>query len=168
MDERKKRTNLNKEIIEFIESHPQSIYTKGIRLQQVWERIAGVQELEHTDNIVRGTGKKGIIIVYVDSSHWAAELSTKCELYRIMLENEIKEEIKELKFLVTRKTALKKTFQKISKLKEEEDTKNKPIKLNLEEDRHARELVVEVENKELQKGLCSLFQSTPRSRYKVP
>jgi hypothetical protein len=158
-EERKKKTSLNKEISEFIKAHPQSIYTKGFRLQQVWENIASEKELEHTDNIARATDKKETILIYVDSSHWAAELSTKRELYRILLEQELNESINEVKFLVTRKASLKKIFQKKLKQSAAAKKEERSIALNKEEDRYAREMVSVINNEELRTRLYNAIKT---------
>jgi len=74
-----------------------------------WEKVASPHFLEHTDNVVYSSkSKDNTILVYVDSAAYANELTMDKELYRILMEKETKKEIKDIKFLVSRKSALRK------------------------------------------------------------
>ncbi|MDR2035627.1 MAG: DciA family protein [Coriobacteriales bacterium] len=117
--QRKRDTvSLADEISEYLGSIPVST----MNLLDCWQRAAAPHLLEHTDNVVyenRPTKKggdkqedaaqKNIVLVYVDSPAYAAELSMDKELYRLKLQQETKKEITDIKFLVSRKTALRKS-----------------------------------------------------------
>lgn len=152
-DVRSKKTNLNKELKNFINANSQNSYPQTMQLQQVWENIASEKELINTDNITRSSDKKNIILIYVVNSHWAAELSTKKELYRIMFEKELKEEIKEVKFLVNRKAALKKSFKIKKEQQQAQQKKEKSISLNNEEEAYTQKMLEKIKNNELKEKL---------------
>ena len=74
-----------------------------------WQLTAPPHLLKHTDNVVYSTRSEGTeILVYVDSGAYAAELTMDKELYRRKLEQVIEKEIDDIKFLVSRKTMLRK------------------------------------------------------------
>jgi hypothetical protein len=92
-----------------------------MNLFDCWQRVAAPELLTHTDNVVyenRSAKKhkeeqrellhKNIVLVYVDSPAYATELSMNKELYRLRMQQETKKEITDIKFLVSRKTALRK------------------------------------------------------------
>jgi ribosome-interacting GTPase 1 len=154
---------LGAEADSFVLEHSSERFTRGMRLQKAWEAIAPPRALDHTDNVVFSVkAKKPCILVYVDDSHWAAELGTQKELYRILIEKETGWEIDDLKFYVTRKTMFKKLFKK-QKEKERQEQQGAKIKtaipLNEAEDRYARELVSQIQNKQLQEGLYKAIKA---------
>jgi hypothetical protein len=155
---KKKATKLGWEAGAFISAHKTSAFSRGIELQNTWEKIATPQALEHTDNVVFSTKNTDTeILIYVDSSHWAAELGTQKELFRILMEKEMGREIKNINFLVTRKASLRKIFKK---QKEEKKASNdKAVPLTKSEDRYARELVSGVQNKDLQNRLYKAMKA---------
>lgn len=71
------------------------------RAAQAWYRLAGDSVTSHT------TGahvRDGEMVVYVDSSVWATELSALAEEYRTRINAEIGEEsVKSMRFVVSRK-----------------------------------------------------------------
>ena len=74
-----------------------------------WEKVAAPHLLEHTDNVVYDSkSKNNSIIVYVDSAAYANELTMDKELYRMKMQKEVKKEIADIRFVVSRKTALRK------------------------------------------------------------
>jgi len=74
-----------------------------------WEKVAAPHFLEHTDNVVYDSkSKNNTILVYVDSAAYANELTMDKELYRMLMQKETKKEIADIRFLVSRKTALRK------------------------------------------------------------
>jgi hypothetical protein len=149
----KKAIRLSTQAGYFVQNHSTQEFSRGMRLQNAWETIATPQVLLHTDSTVFSKRKHDPgVIIYVDTSHWAATLGAQRELYRILLEKETGWEIPSLKFYVTRDVSFKKFFKK----KERHDKKNKEkiaIPLIEKEDRYARELVSIVQNKELQERL---------------
>ncbi|MDR1088400.1 MAG: DciA family protein [Coriobacteriales bacterium] len=79
-----------------------------LNLLACWQRTAPERLLAHTDNVVYSTqSKETELLVYVDSAVYAAELSLDKELYRIRMEQELEKELHDIKFLVSRKTALR-------------------------------------------------------------
>jgi hypothetical protein len=97
--------------------------------------------------------KQPTLLVYVDSSAWAAELSMKKELYKLLLIQELGQNIEDILFLVSRKVALKKAFTKreVQNPSYIEDVPSIP--LTQEEQGHARELVEGVSDNELKTRL---------------
>jgi hypothetical protein len=145
----KKTTKLSWEIGDYIKAKTKPSFSQGIELHTAWEKVASPPALEHTDNVVFSLRNKNKeILVYVDSSHWAAELGTQKELLRILMEKETGWQIETITFLVTRKASLRKIFQKQKEAKSANNDKSIP--LTKSEDRYARELVAGIQNKELQ------------------
>lgn len=107
-----------------------SLSKPRLNLLTCWHNVAAPHVLEHTDNVVyeKSSQKKAkrlspervdikqkeqdeqnnVVLVFVDSSVYAAELSMDKELYRIRMQQETKKEISDIKFLVSRKTSLRK------------------------------------------------------------
>jgi hypothetical protein len=154
----KKVQKLSWEAGDFIKKHTSPQYARGIELQNAWEKVASRAALEHTDNVVFSKKNKGTeICVYVDSSHWAAELNTQAHLTRILLEKETGWEIEKISFYVTKKAAFKKIFQK--QREQKKASEEIAIPLTQEEDSYARELVAGITNKELQDKLYKAMKA---------
>jgi hypothetical protein len=155
----KKAVRLYVKAGDFIQAHSSKEFSRGIRLQTAWESIATPQVLTHTDNVVFAPKKDSTVLVYVENSHWAAELENQKELYRILLERETDWHIDEIKFLITKKISLKKLFIK----KNNEDNTEGKRKIALphteKEDRYARELVSEIQDKELKERLYKAIKA---------
>lgn len=154
----KKTQKLSWEVGGFIKKHANPRYSRGIELQNAWEKTASPEALKHTDNVVfskKGNGKE--ICVWVDTSHWAAELSTQAHLYRVLLEKETGWELEKIGFYVTRKTAFKKIFKKQREQKNPDRETSIPLTEN--EDRYTRELVMGISNKELQDKLYKAMKA---------
>jgi hypothetical protein len=105
-----------------IDEYLRKIPVSTMNLQDCWKRVAAPSFLAHTDNVVyenRSTKKnkesqevlphKNIVLVYVDSPAFATELSMNKELYRLRMQQETKKDIADIKFLVSRKTAQRKS-----------------------------------------------------------
>ncbi|MDR2714612.1 MAG: DUF721 domain-containing protein [Coriobacteriales bacterium] len=82
---------------------------QGFKLQRAWEAVAAPQIKKHVCKIMFSKHKehtknkqKRTVIVYVESSPWAAELRMQQEYYRLRLEHELGEPLNEVKFLVSR------------------------------------------------------------------
>ena len=161
MDERNKRiTKLNWETNRYINSNSKDGLSRVMQLQSAWEKIASPVALENTDNIVYSNKtKKPEILVYVDNSHWAAELESQKELYRILLEKELRQKVSDVKFLVTRKAAYKKIFKKWREKNTSTKSKERAIPLTKEEDRHAREMVSVVKDEKLRNSLYKAMKA---------
>jgi len=161
MDERNKKiTRLNWETNRFINRNTKEGLSQAIQLQSAWEKVASQKALENTDNITFSTrSKKTEILVYVGNSHWAAELESQKELYRILLEKETGLKIYDLKFLVTRKAAYKKTFMKWREKTAANKARERAIPLTKEEDRHAREMVSKIKDEKLQNALYKAMKA---------
>jgi hypothetical protein len=149
----KDTTRLSTEINNFIKNNSSERFSRSMRLQKAWEVVASPQALKYTDNVVFSTKSKyPCVLVYVENSHWAAELGTQKELYRLLLEQETGWEISDLKFFVTRKVMFKKLFQK-KKGDQQEEARTTPLPLDEDEDRYARELVSQIKDERLKTRL---------------
>ena len=81
----------------------------SFELQHAWEHIASPQVREHTDGIMFSKRDKDpVILIYVNDSSWAAELSMQKEFYRIRMEEELGKTVKEVRFIVSRIASLRK------------------------------------------------------------
>jgi len=161
MDERNKKiTKLNWETNRYINRNSKGGLSRAIQLQSAWEKIASPTALENTDNITYSNkGRKTEILIYVDSSHWAAELESQKELYRILLEKELKQKVSDIKFLVTRKAAYKKTFMKWREKTTTNRARERAVPLTKEEDRRAREMVSVVKDEKLRNSLYKAMKA---------
>ena len=105
--------NLSKELRRYSQKGNNQTEIKNLRLQQAWEKVAPESALTHSDNIVfKNNTNSSIVLVFLDSSQWAAELSLQSEILRILLNRELGAQIEEMIFLVSRNTAQKKNFQR--------------------------------------------------------
>jgi len=104
----RKAVSLNDALGECVET----LVPEGARqtswLWRTWEKVASAYVREHTDNVVFGKNKETVILVYVEDSSWAAELTMQKEFYRLRMESELSRPISEVKFLVSRKAYLRK------------------------------------------------------------
>jgi len=93
----------------FVEEHVPKATRIGLELQRAWENIASPHVLEHTDTVMFSKREKEpIILIYVDDSVWAAELNMQKEFYRINFQEILAQPIAEVRFFVSRVTALRK------------------------------------------------------------
>jgi len=161
MDDRnRKLTRLNWETNRFINRNSKEGLSQAIQLQSAWEKVASQKALENTDNITFSVrSKKPEILIFVGSSHWAAELESQKELFRILLEKETGLKIYDVKFLVTRKAAYKKTFMKWREKTTANRSREKAIPLTKEEDRHAREMVSKIQDEKLRNALYKAMKA---------
>jgi len=161
MEERNKKiTKLNWEINRYINSNTKDGLSQALQLQSAWEKIAPPVALENTDNIAYSTKtKKTEILVFVDNSHWAAELESQKELYRILMERELKKKVSDIRFLVTRKAAYKKAFKKWRERNPATKPKERAVPLTKEEDRHARLMVSVVKDEKLRNVLYKAMKA---------
>jgi len=131
-----------------------------IRLQEAWEKIAPSQALQHTNNITISRKKKDpLILIYVENSHWAAELGTQKEFYRMLLEKEMKMKVPDIVFLVTQKKQYNRTFIKNKENGIKENDKEISIALTQEEDGYARELTLRIKDEELRNKLYKAMKA---------
>jgi len=161
MDERNKKiTRLSWETNRYLNKHSKEDLSSAIQLQNAWEKVASAAALENTDNIAYSSKtKKAEILVFVDNSHWAAELGTQKELYRMLLERETGKQIHDIRFLVTRKASYKKNFLKWREKTTTAKAKDRSVPLTKEEDRHARQMVSVVRDEKLQKALYKAMKA---------
>ena len=104
--EKREPVFLGDEIARYLEKLPMA--KRGLLVH--WEKVASSRFLEHTDNVVYCTrSKNNTILVYVDNAAYAAEMSMDKELYRLRMQQETKQKISDIKFLVSRRAALRKT-----------------------------------------------------------
>jgi len=104
-----KTVSLSEVVDAYIREHVPENARQLSALWRAWERTASDRVREHTDSVVYGKNNTPpVVLVYVDDSSWAAELSMQREFYRIRLEEELGRPVSEVKFLVSRKTFLRK------------------------------------------------------------
>jgi hypothetical protein len=155
-----KITKLSQEIHGFMSNNSTEQFSRSMRLQAAWEAVAPPQALQHTDNVVFSPKTKdSTVLVYVENSHWAAELGTQKELYRILLERETGWELPDIKFLITRKTAFKKLFKKRQTKQETEKAKRTAQTLTKEEDSYARSMVSQIKDEQLKNRLYKAIKA---------
>jgi len=93
----------------YMEKHVPKASHIGFALQRAWENTASPHVLEHTDTVMFcKREKEPVVLVYVDDSTWAAELNMQKEFYRIKLQEILGRPITEVRFFVSRITALRK------------------------------------------------------------
>jgi hypothetical protein len=148
---------LNSQLQDYITKNGGQNLANSLRLQKAWELMASEQALEHTDNVAfkksNSEHQAAIILVFLDSSSWAAELSTQKELYRILFEKELNQPLAEVRFLVSRAAALKRVFKKQQKAEKQKQAQQQTIKLTEEEYGYAREISSVVKDPELRESL---------------
>jgi hypothetical protein len=161
MSERNKRvTKLSWETTRYINTNSRSGLSQIIQLHNAWEKIASPIALDNTDNITFSTKSKNPeVLIYVENSHWAAELEAQKELYRILLEKETGQPIYSIKFLVTRKTAYKKAFLKWREKSTTQKKSEKSIPLTKEEDRYTRQMLAKIQNENLRNKLYNAMKA---------
>ena len=161
MDSRNKKiTSLNREIGTFLNTHSKKGLPQATQLQKAWEKAATPNALQHTDNITFSSkAKEPTVLVYVENSHWAAELEAQKELYRILLEKETGFSIPALQFLVTRKSFFKKTFMKDNRETKAKQQNEQESRLTEDEIGYAREMVSKIQDKELKMKLYNAIKA---------
>ena len=101
--------SLSAEIDRFVERAIPKKARAGLELQLAWEKAASSNVLSHTDTVMFSKREKEpVVIVYVDDSAWAAELNMQKESYRLKLQDSLARPITEVRFFVSRITALRK------------------------------------------------------------
>ena len=155
VDERnKKTTKLSWETNQYIIKNSKDGLSQVMQLHNAWEKIAPPAAMEVTDNITFSSkSKKTEVLVFVENSHWSAELGAQKELYRILMEQETGLKISDMRFPVTREAAFKKIFQRWKDKAATAKARERAIPLTREEDRYAREMVSGVKDKKLQNRL---------------
>ena len=169
-DRNKKFTKLGREIEDYVYSasgehldqkgKPEHKVAQVIKLQNAWEKIASPRALEHTDNItfVEKAKKPGVLI-YVENSHWAAELEAQKELYRLLLEQETGFSIPDIRFLVTREASYKKIFLRRKEKNPVVNKGEKPIPLTAKEEEYVRRLISQVSDSKLKEKLYNAMKA---------
>ncbi|MDR2196972.1 MAG: DciA family protein [Coriobacteriales bacterium] len=150
----KGKVRLNDELALYITQADAEGIQKSLTLKAAWEEACGRQALEHTDNVTyskRGQGT--VILVYMDDSHWAAELSMSKELLRLKLTRALGQPIDDIIFEVNRRAALKRVFTKSAREPKEEAWRVPPEALTSDEERHAREILAGITHEKLRKSL---------------
>ena len=157
MKRNKRPSSLHEEIKKITHNESYSPETDNGRLHHAWEKVAPAAALKHCDNILfSGRDKEPVILVYVDSSQWAAELSLQSEILRILIGQELKKTIKSIKFQVSRKAAQKIVFKEKVSEKPSYIDDVQSIPLSEKEKEKIWESVQKVSNNELK---SKLFQT---------
>jgi len=93
----------------YVEDHVPKASLIGLELQKAWEESASPHVLEHTDTVMFcKREKEPVVLVYVDDSTWAAEITMQKEFYRLRMQEILGRPITEVRFFVSRITALRK------------------------------------------------------------
>ncbi|MDR1421380.1 MAG: DciA family protein [Coriobacteriales bacterium] len=161
-DKGKGQTSLSVELRSFVVYNKAEGFEETRKLRCAWEKICDSQTLNHTDNLVYSKNNKNthglVVLVYLDDSHWAAELSMSKELLRFKLSQELKQPVSDLVFGVNRRAALKCRFQKSQT--EDHDAARRagaalvePIPLTEEEEGHAREILSNIPDEQVKNKL---------------
>ena len=151
--------DLQQGINSFIERSTSPKFRKSIMLQEAWEKIAPKSALDHTDNVVESNKKGNSIVIFVDTPHLAANLSMSKEYYRQMMEHETGYTIEDIFFIVSKKTGIRKKFQK-----QEQETPwymddCEDVPLDEGELAYARLSVESIEDEKLKETLYNAFVS---------
>jgi len=155
-------TNLEEELVAFLQKNQSPLTISAVKLRQAWKDIASPRVLEHSDNIIYDKKDPRIVIVYVDSSHWSAELNAEKEIYKKQLSKALQlagdSQLHEVRFHVTRRSALRHMFKK-SQSAATGTEYVQPVRLSPEEDRHAREKLLAVSDPELRTRLYKAMKA---------
>ena len=153
----RKNTTLSDGVKEYMKEYAGDNLTRSLNLHSAWEKVCPSKSLEHTDNVVYSKqGEENTVLVFVDSSQQAMELTLQKEFLRIFMEKELNKQIQDLKFIVSHKAAFKNLFKPRKKddEKAQANKKNKKgNKLTPDEERHAREMVAKIKNEKLRESL---------------
>jgi hypothetical protein len=157
-DTGKGQVRLNAELDAYISRAGVSGFKDSVELKTAWEKVCGQDALDHTDNVIysKRTHKKTqktVIVVYMDDSHWAAELSMNKELLRLKLAQTLHRPIEDIVFEVNRRAAIKRVFRKQGENKTGQAERVAPQKLTSEESGHARKMLVNIEDEKLKESL---------------
>jgi len=123
------------------------------KVGQAWTQIAGSAVVSHT------TGahiREGELVVFVDSSLWATELSALSEHYRESVNKELGEElVKAVRFTVSKNVAKEKRIERVLTESEEYLTEDKvePVALTANELAQIEASVSAIEDDELRRAV---------------
>jgi hypothetical protein len=113
MERNKEVRALNNELDNILATKPNAAIMAYARLQNAWEHVATSKALEHTSNIVWSKrDKEPTLLVFVDDSTWAAELTMQAHFLSLMMEQELGKPVAAMRFLISRNAAYKKEFKK--------------------------------------------------------
>jgi hypothetical protein len=148
------QVRLSQELSGFLGKNISEGQQGAFKLQSAWVQVCNQQALDHTDNVLFSKRSQGrVVLVYVDSSHWAAELSMNKELLRLKLNQVLEAQIDDIVFEVSRAAALKRQFKKQAPAGQDKHGLVEPIALTLEEEGHARESLDEIADTQLRERL---------------
>lgn len=118
MKKRKKETvflgdEIKEYLSKFTNTYKKRVFSqetkKSLNLLSIWQSVVPPHLLKHTDNVVYSKrSQNNEILVFVDSAAYATELTMDKEMYRYQMEKKLGVEVSDIKFLVSRKTALRK------------------------------------------------------------
>jgi predicted nucleic acid-binding Zn ribbon protein len=147
----------------FLDANASPQLQQSLHLHAAWEQAAPQAALDHTDNVVYSKRSEDTeILVYVDSSSWAAELSMQKEPLRLMMQQAMGAPVGDMKFLVSRLTSLRKRFLR-STVREEAQQEalrqDAAVPLTPEEDRQVQETVSVIAHQRLRSKLYNALKS---------
>ncbi|MBR2521829.1 MAG: DUF721 domain-containing protein [Coriobacteriales bacterium] len=130
---------------------------RGVRLKNAWESVATETVLAHTDNIIDSLKNAHSLVVFVDDSAWAAQLSMSKEYYRQSLQFVLNEPIEDIFFIVSKKAGIRKEFKKHAEQKPWYKDDLEPIQLTDSELEYIRKSVDRVKDEKLKEKLFEAF-----------
>lgn len=126
---------------------------RASKLKEAWETIATEAVLEHTDNVADSNKKANSLLIYVDDAQWCAQLSMNKEYYRQSFHYVLNEEISDVFFYVSKKTGIRKKFEKRYDRKPWYIDDTKPVALSESELEYLRKSVASIEDEKLKETL---------------
>ena len=127
----------------FLESAPGPQIGAVTRLRHAWEEVAGPGITEYTGSVIFDTRDCDVVVVFTVNSLVKADLEAKKELFRVQLNRILRPEpnppLKEVRFVVNRRTAVRKSD--LAARESGVARRVDPVPLSTEEDGHARESV---------------------------
>ena len=130
---------------------------RGVKLKNAWESVATETVLAHTDNIIDSVKNAHSLVVFVDDSAWAAQLSMSKEYYRQSLQFVLDEPIEDIFFIVSKKAGIRKEFKKRTDEKPWYKDESKPVQLTDSELEYIRKSVDRVKDEKLKERLFEAF-----------
>jgi len=138
-----------------------SWFKHAVALQGAWEDVADESVLAHTDNVINDK-KRGevVVVVFVDSAQWAAQLNMDKEYYRIELGHALERNLEEVRFVVSQKTGVRKEFKKAEQMQAIGKFANvESVPLSAEEEKLVRFSLDEIEDEKLREKVFKALKA---------
>jgi hypothetical protein len=104
---------LSDELNDIIEKNTGKKRALTFGIKKAWNKVVPPEVKKHTDNVVFSKkSNDNTILVYVDDAAWAAELSMDKLIYIHLMKRELKIDIPDMVFCVSRSASLRKRYNK--------------------------------------------------------